>query len=178
MKALPVYKEALESSGHQLPSQPTQPITRNKCQRRRNIILFNPPFNQNVTTNVAGRFLKLISKHFSKHNKYYKLFNRMNVKVYYNCTKNMGAIIAAHNAKVLAPKPADSTPTRLCNCRRNTICPLNGKCLTECFVYKATVLAPGRPTMIYYGLTEGTFKSRYYNHTKSLKKEEYIKETE
>ena len=100
MKALPAYKEALENSSHQLPNQPTQPSTRNKRQRHRNIIWLNPPYNQNVTINVAGRFLRLISIHFPKRHKYHKLFNRMNVKVSYSCMKNMGAIIAAHNAKV------------------------------------------------------------------------------
>ena len=55
--ALPAYRDALASSGHELPDQPHTPTTRNKCQRRRKIIWFNPPFNQNVTTNVASKFL-------------------------------------------------------------------------------------------------------------------------
>ena len=44
--------------------------------------------------------------------------------------------------------------------------------MTECIVYKATVsvpTAPAEPTMIYYGLTEGDFKTRYYNHKSSFK---------
>ena len=35
VKALPAYKEALESSGHQLLDQPAPPTTRNRRQRRR-----------------------------------------------------------------------------------------------------------------------------------------------
>ena len=90
----------------------------------------------------------------------------------------MGSIIAAHNSKVLAPRPVSNTPIRTCNCRRNAVCPLDGKCLTECFVYKASVLVPNKPTMVYYGTAEGTFKSRLYNHNKSFKFPRYSKDTE
>ena len=92
--------------------------------------------------------------------------------------KSMGAIIATHNTKMLAPAPVCNTPTKSCNCRANTVCPLNGECLTECFVYKASVLVSGGPNRVYYGATEGTFKSWYYNHTKSFRMEQYSRDTE
>jgi len=56
-------------------------------------------------------------------------------------------------------------------------CPLNGKCLSECTVYSAEVdCASGKKT--YFGACEGQFKSRYYNHIKSIKNRTYEKETE
>ena len=83
---------------------------------------------------------------------------------------SMGAIISSHNAKILAEP---ETATNTCNCRKAkgqpTTCPLEGKCLTRSIVYKATVTATGKPTMTYFGLTEGTFKTRYYTHRQSFK---------
>ena len=92
---------------------------------------------------------------------------------------SMGAIISAHNAKALSVTPnVSAPPPRTCNCRGTTTCPLNGKCLTECIVYKATITAPEKPTKTYFGLTEGPFKTRYANHTLSFRKEEYSNDTE
>ena len=84
--------------------------------------------------------------------------------------RNMDSIIASHNAKVLAPKPA--APIKTCNCHRPQECPLNGMCQTKCIVYKATISAPGKPTMAYYGLTEKEFKLRYTDHTSSFRHSE------
>ena len=97
-KAIPAYTEALERSGHHPTAQPTAPAASTKRQRRRNVTWFNPPYNQNVTTDVARRFLALVSKHFPKHHRYHKLFNRNNVKCSYSCMPSMGTIISAHNA--------------------------------------------------------------------------------
>ena len=177
MKALPPYREALEDSGHQTPSQPTNPPTRKKQQRRRNIIWFNPPYNQNVKTNVARIFLELIDTHFHKRHKYHKLFNRKNVKVSNSCMKNMGTIIAAHNAKILTPQPVITRPTKLCNCTKSATCPLDGKCLSESIIYKASVSAPGTTTMVYSGLTANTFKKRYADHKISFDHERYRSKT-
>ena len=168
-RAMPAYKEALEKSGHHPTMTPTTTTRGGKRQRSRKVIWFNPPYNQNVTTNVASRFLQLVSKHFPKNHRYNKLFNRGNVKCSYSCMQSMGSIIASHNTKILAPTPAPTTNNRTCNCRAARVCPLNGMCLTKCIVYKATISAPSKPTMAYYGLTEGTFKTRYNSHTNSFK---------
>ena len=176
VKAIPDYKDALEKSGHHPTTQPAQPGRGTKRQRHRNVIWFNPPYSQNVTTDVASRFLKLINKHFPNHHKYHKLFNRKTVKVSYSCMPNMGSIIAAHNTKILSP--SNPTPVRSCNCREPQRCPLDGKCLSSCIVYKATVTAPNRPIKVYYGLTEGTFKTRYANHSSSIRIESHRKDTE
>ena len=90
--------------------------------------------------------------------------------------RNMGSIIASHNAKALASTPNPAVPT--CNCQQAKDCPLNGKCLSDCIVYKATISAPNKPTKFYYGLTERKFKDRYNNHTLSFRSEDYRKDTE
>ena len=85
--------------------------------------------------------------------------------------KNMGSIIAAHNTKILSAKPPSIAPTRLCNCGRNDPCPLDGKCLSQGIVYKATVTAPSTSNKVYIGLTANTFKERYGVHKRSIEKD-------
>ena len=179
LKALPPYKEALQKSGYNEEMPYTQPSRNNKRQRRRNVIWFNPPYDQSVTTNVANQFLKLVDKHFPHHHRYHKLFNRRNVKCSYSCMKNMADIIRSHNVKVLSTTANNSAvPTRNCNCRQRLNCPLDGMCLKECIVYKATVSVPNKPTRFYYGLTEGAFKTRFNNHTRSFRVEDQRRVTE
>ena len=176
-KAAPAYKEALQKSGYQ-DDMPHHQQSRRKRQRRRDVIWFNPPYNQSVTTNVASSFLKLVDKHFPRHHRYHKLFNRNNVKCSYSCMSSIGSIIRSHNAKVLSSTTNPTTPQRTCNCRQPQNCPLGGMCLTQCIVYKATVSAPNRPKRVYHGLTEGSFKTRFNNHTTSFRLENHRKETE
>ena len=93
--------------------------------------------------------------------------------------KNMADIIRSHNVKVLSTTANNSAvPTRNCNCRQRLNCPLDGKCLKECIVYKATVSVPNKPTRFYYGLTEGAFKTRYNNHSRSFRAEDQRRVTE
>ena len=49
---------------------------------------------------------------------------------------NMGSIIKQHNPHIMKVPVSSQT---LCNCRNRDDCPLDGKCLTSCFVYEATV---------------------------------------
>ena len=75
--------------------------------------------------------------------------------------KNMSTIIKQHNSTVLS-KP--TTPNRLCNCRNKDNCPLDGKCLKQCLVYRAEVQSQNT-VKVYYGANDGEFKLRYNNHT-------------
>ena len=61
-KSKPIYAEAFKKSGFDGNMSFIDPATRkNKRKRiRKNIIWFNPPFDKDVTTNVAKRFLQLI----------------------------------------------------------------------------------------------------------------------
>ena len=76
---------------------PPRPPGRNLNGRKRKIIWFNPPFNANVSTNVAKTFLRLIDKHFPRSHKLNKIFNRNTVKVSYSCTENMANIKGQNN---------------------------------------------------------------------------------
>ena len=72
-----------------------------KRNRYHNIILFNPPFDKNVSTNVIKQFLNLIDQHFPESNKLHIIFNRNTVKVSYSFTQNMSRIIKSHNKIVI-----------------------------------------------------------------------------
>ena len=78
---------------------------------------------------------------------------------------NMNNIIRKHNSSVMK----DPTPptTKTCNCRRKTDCPMSGNCLSECFIYNASIETPTYRN--YYGTCENTFKERYNNHTCSFR---------
>ena len=70
------------------------------------------------------------------------------------------------------------TNDKLCNCRKKkNNCPLDGKCLTECVVYKATVTETDtKKQETYIGLTENEFKTRF-NLNKSPFKLEHKRTT-
>ena len=78
----------------------------------------------------------------------------------------MNKIISNHNYKVLNKDKKDPTDTaKKCDCKNinKNPCPLQGDCIHETVVYKATV-STGTEEKIYIGSTEGTFKKRYNNH--------------
>ena len=110
-----VYNDALKSSGYKEKIRYDQNQNqRNQRNRPRNIIWFNPPFSQNIETNVAKSFLQLVDKHFPRSHKLHKIFNRNNLKVSYSCTTNMANIIKSHNQKILNENNGDSNE-RKCN---------------------------------------------------------------
>ena len=176
--AKPAYEEALQKSGFNGTLQYSPPQRQNpqKKARKRKITWFNPPYDQGVSTNVARKFLCLVDKHFPKHHRYQKLFNRNTVKVSYSCMPNMASIISNHNTKVQTPDPEPCK--RTCSCRRKEHCPLDGNCLAECIVYQATITTATKPARHYFGLTEGNFKTRYNAHMHSFRTEQGKKATE
>ena len=60
------YEKALRESGYKNVGliYTSKKDIKQKRIRSRNIIWFNSPFNKNVYTNVAKRFLNLIDQHF------------------------------------------------------------------------------------------------------------------
>ena len=94
--------------------------------RKRQIVWLYPPYGANVKTNVGKIFMRLVDKHFPRHHKYYKLFNRNNIKLTYSCIPNMNNVIWKHDSKIMK-NPAPST-TKTCNCCRKTDCPMDGNC--------------------------------------------------
>ena len=81
-----VYEEALKKSGYnkKLTYIPKKQNTNNKNNRKRNIIWFNPPFNQSVSTKIGKYFLNLLDTHLPPHHKFLKIFNRNSVKISYS----------------------------------------------------------------------------------------------
>ena len=101
MKNSQVYNDALKSSGYKEKIRyDKNQNQRSQRNRSRNTIWFNPPFSQNVQTNVAKSFLQLVDKHFPRSHKLHKIFNRNNLKVSHSCTTNMANIINSHNKKI------------------------------------------------------------------------------
>ena len=88
--------------------------------------------------------------------------------------KNLISIISSHNALQLKTKNDNN---RLCNCRNQESCPLQGKCLTRNIIYQATVKSKG-DIKTYIGLSERPFKERYRNHIKDFNNSKYRNSTE
>ena len=101
-----------------------------------NIIWFNPPSSHKVKTNNGNTFLKLIKIHFLRDHRLYKMLNRNTLRLSYSCLSNMSSVIKEHNCKVLSTKNVD----RLCNCRNEHSCLLDGESLQTYIVYKAGVI--------------------------------------
>ena len=68
-------------------------------------------------------------------------------------------------------------PVKSCNCRDQTKCPLDGKCLVSGIIYQATVTT-NNACETYIGLTDQQFKARYSNHNSSFKRHKYKNSTE
>ena len=83
----------------------------------------------------------------------HKIFNRNNVKVSYSCMNNMVRIIKSHNAKILGKVGTSSASHKQCNCRKKDLCPLNGACLINNIVYKATITTVPGDAKVYIGMT-------------------------
>ncbi|XP_057313453.1 uncharacterized protein LOC130654828 [Hydractinia symbiolongicarpus] len=172
--AKPLYEASLSASGFEstmtYANKPKQ-----RPNRQRKIIWFNPPFSKNVKTDIGRSFLKIVRKNFSKDHKYYKIFNKNTLKLSYSCSTNIRNIIKGHNKKVLTSE--ERQKQQPCNCRDKSQCPLNGDCLATCIIYKAEVKYVDKEEF-YYGLCEGEFKERFNNHKKSFRHEKYRNETE
>ena len=135
-KTKPLYKEALSESNYKASLKFGKPQYNTKRNRLRKVKWFNPPFSQNVKTNIEKIFLKLVKQHFPNHHKLNKIFNKNNRKLSYRCMKNMSNFIKQHNVNILS---AESDEKGSCNCRNKECCPFKGYYLRECMVYKANV---------------------------------------
>ena len=138
-------------------------------------MFFNPPFNVAIKNNIGKYFFGQIEKHFPKSNELSKIFDRNNLKLSYSTMPNFIKRVKSHNASILN-RNNEQVPLE-CNCRKLP-CVMNGRCRETNIVYKATVTAPSRPDMIYYGSTEPPLKLRWYNHTKSFTLEKYSSDTD
>ena len=157
-KAKTCYEEALQASGYTDKlsySSPSTPRNKQSRNRKRKVILYKPPFNKSVQTNIGKQFLNLIQKHFWEKNKFHQIFNKNNVKVSYDCNQKMASIIRNHNNKVLNNDP-DNTQNNTCNCGKKEQCPLENNCLSSSIIYNAHISTDENTQgKNYIGLTEG-----------------------
>ena len=165
MSESPIYNEALRVAGYKEELEFHEHKSENRRQRKRKSVWFNPPYNDQVSTNVARKFLSMIDRHFPKGSPLGKFINRNNVKVSYRTCPNIKSTISGHNRKILGSfqRPVE----RGCNCRVARDCPLDGKCLTSNLVYKNTVNSTDGPKE-YIGLTANPFKTRFSTHKSSF----------
>ena len=76
------------------------PVRKSK-KRCRNITWFNPPYNLDVKTNIAAKFLRMVRRHFPKEHTVNKIFNLNTLKVSYSMTRNIKKYIAKHYNTVI-----------------------------------------------------------------------------
>ena len=102
---------------------------RKRCKKKRDILWFNPPWNDAVETNVGERFLDLVSLHFPKGHPLRPILNRSTIKVSYCCCKNMEQTIKSHNSKIINSKNREDRGGG-CNCQRRNKenCPIENNC--------------------------------------------------
>ena len=91
-----------------------------KTQKWQNIC-FNSQYCANMKTKMYKIFMRLLNQHFSRHHKYYKLFNRKNIKLIYSFMPNMNNVIRKHNSKIVKNQAPCTIKT--CNCCQKTDCP-------------------------------------------------------
>ena len=106
-KSTDIYNNALAESGfkskitfQQQKDIPT--VTGNIKNRKKKIILFNPPFSLNVSTNIRKKFFTPLGKHFPKTHQVHKLLNFHNVKISYSSLPNFKSVINGHNKNILS----------------------------------------------------------------------------
>lgn len=175
-RAAPIYQKALDNSGYTYKLHYVQKPKARKRSRKRNVVWYNPPYNQNVKTNVGKAFLKIVDKCFPPGNKLHKIFNRNTIKLSYSCMPNVKVIIEGNNKRKLR-NDNQTKNEKKCSCPRNTTCPLKGECLTKDLIYQATVTCDDKRET-YVGLTATDFKTRYRNHKASFKAETKRNSTE
>ena len=80
------YKLALKHNGYNSEMKFDQQLSTRR-NRNRNI-WFNPPFSQNVKTNIEKLFFKLVLKNFPKNQKFPKILNLNTLKLNYSSMGN------------------------------------------------------------------------------------------
>ena len=159
------YNEALKQAGYSESIQYMEHNPSKKRTRRRDVIWFNPPWNDEVSTNIARKFISMVDRHFPPGSELSKYFNRNTIKVSYSTMPNMARIISGHNKKLTGS--TNQLEKSGCNCQKKQNCPLDGQCLTKDLVYKNTVMTTTSQKE-YIGLTSTTFKQRWTAHKASF----------
>ena len=80
--------------------KPPEPRNPRRNKNKRNILWYNPPFNQATKTNIGKKFLQLVSDHFPKNHPLHPICNRNTLKLSYSTTRNLKQIIQSHNQQL------------------------------------------------------------------------------
>ena len=81
-KVKSIYEWALKDSGHfSSVSYNKRNFQNARRNRKRKVIWFDPPYSQNMKTNIGKLFVKLVRKHFLKNSKHHKIFNLNTLKL-------------------------------------------------------------------------------------------------
>ena len=177
--AAPPYQAALENSGYDFVLKYDENVSNKPQKRKRNrkVVWFNPPYSQNIKTNIGREFLKIVKETFHKNHPLYKICNRNTLKVSYRAMPNMKAELSKHNNNVLRAKETPD-PEPSCNCQNKTTCPLPGRCTISGVIYTAEVTRQDTGKVEFYtGLTDRTFKKRWYSHKASFENPDLRTET-
>ena len=94
-KTIPEYQSTLEKSGYkkkltyvyrELRKNRSIQLNLKKQIKKQNKkdYLVQPPFNEEVSTNIGKEFFTLFNKNFPSSNKYHKIFNKNNIKLSYS----------------------------------------------------------------------------------------------
>ena len=89
------------------------------------------------------------------------------MKLSYSCMPNVATIISSHNKALLRKK--EQNQIRFPGTTETNQTPLDGGFREKRLAYKAVVHVSNSNAMMYYGLCETEFKSRYHNHLQSFK---------
>jgi len=165
----PQYQDALAKAGykHQLKYDPQASSHKAKRCRSKQVTWFNPPYSQNVETNVGAEFLKLINSSFPKGHPLHAVINRNTVKISYRTTSSMAQVISRHNTKVMQKQEQTNTANKPeCNCQKaNLPCVMGGKCVPGNVIYQGSVTRHDTgQTDHYTGLSLPSWKARWANH--------------
>ena len=152
-KAKLLYEKSLQESGYKTSMSYAQTEVKTNKNRSRTIIWFNPPFSQNVKTNIGKIFSKLVKKHFPNHHRLHKIFNLNTIKLSYSCMSNKTSFIKQHK-HILSSPP--NSKEHSCNCRNKDNCPLAGSCLKTCIIYRAMLSSKMKHTYIMAHLMESS----------------------
>ena len=179
-EAIPPYQAALEASeyDHELTFDPNaRQGTRSQRNRNRNVTWFNPPWSNNVKTNIGKQFLAILKETFPPTHKLHRICNRNYIKISYRCMPNIRREISKHNNKILYGENRAATQNEVydCNCmplkRRETCKVMPGTgCQVSNVVYKATVTrADTSQVETYTGSTAQTMKKRFDGHMSDIR---------
>ena len=83
IKASGEYQNVLKNSGFKDKLIYTPYNQRNRRQRNKKIIWYNPRFDLQVKTNIGKTFFQLLDRNFPPHHRLYKIINRNTVKISY-----------------------------------------------------------------------------------------------